>query len=146
MHHVSEFHFIVRVFHSLLTLDPTRCCCRYTISLTRALHLPAWLCAYSSRPAPSCWMYRPMHIKWKNFSSTVLFWGITLTMKLPFDYFVICKPLVKPVSTCGYAYQHVCIRMWCMVSRCQGEAVCQTLCQGLLTAKVSVGQIIMPLH
>lgn len=71
---------------------------RFVISLTSALRLPAWIRAWSARPDPHCWLYGPMHIKWGNFFANVVFWGIVLAMKIPFDYFVICKPLVKPVS------------------------------------------------
>ncbi|GIL51750.1 hypothetical protein Vafri_7680 [Volvox africanus] len=69
----------------------------YTISLTEALHLPEYFQNWSSRPRPRTWMYNDMHIKWKNYFVNAFFWLLVLAMKIPFDYFVIHTPLVKPL-------------------------------------------------
>lgn len=47
-------------------------------------------------------MYSDMHTKWKNFFVNAFFWMLVFALKIPFDYFVIHKPLVKPVrAQCG---------------------------------------------
>ncbi len=73
----------------------------YTVSLTELLRLPNYFNNWSVRPRPRCWMYLPMKINWKNFWLNVLFWGLVLLQKIPFDYFVIHKPVVKPVRQYG---------------------------------------------
>ncbi|KAG2442264.1 hypothetical protein HXX76_002351 [Chlamydomonas incerta] len=69
----------------------------YVISLTQALRLPAYFRNWSARPQPRMWMYNNMATNIKNFLANVFFWLLVFAQKIPFDYFVIHKPLVKPV-------------------------------------------------
>lgn len=70
----------------------------YVVSLTHMLGLPAIFKSWSSRPDPVNWVQGTMHMKWKLFLLNALFWFTVFAMKLPFDYFVICKPSVKPLK------------------------------------------------
>ncbi|GLI69231.1 hypothetical protein VaNZ11_013721 [Volvox africanus] len=82
----------LHVLHFILTTRDG-----YAISLTEALHLPEYFQNWSSRPRPRTWMYNDMHIKWKNYFVNLFFWLLVFAMKIPFDYFVIHTPLVKPL-------------------------------------------------
>ncbi|EFJ48653.1 hypothetical protein VOLCADRAFT_90840 [Volvox carteri f. nagariensis] len=82
----------LHVLHFLLTTRDG-----YAISLSEALGLPEYFQNWSSRPRPRTWMYADMHIKWKNFFVNVFFWLLVFALKIPFDYFVIHQPLVKPL-------------------------------------------------
>ncbi|GLI62082.1 hypothetical protein VaNZ11_004642 [Volvox africanus] len=70
----------------------------YTISLTHALNLGPIFKASSSRPDPANWIMGTMHMKWKLFFLDALFWIIAFAMKIPFDYYIICKPSVEPLK------------------------------------------------
>ncbi|KAG1659988.1 hypothetical protein FOA52_009662 [Chlamydomonas sp. UWO 241] len=83
----------VYVLHFLLS---TRC--GYTVSLSHELHLPAIFKASSCVPDPVCWIYQPLRIKPHYFLLNALFWGIVLAIKIPFDYIIICKPIVEPLK------------------------------------------------
>ena len=71
------------------------------ISLSEVLHLPGIFRASSARPAPTNWLAQPMHMKWKLFFIDAFFWLVVMGMKIPFDYFVLCQPVVDPVSPRG---------------------------------------------
>lgn len=91
---VFAFSYIgIHVIHFVLTLRDG-----YMISLTHSLALPRIFTASTSRPAATCWMSSPMHMKWKLLATNALFWVVVFAMKLPFDYFVICKPVVEPLT------------------------------------------------
>lgn len=46
----------------------------YVISLTAALRMPAFIRASSARQDPQSWLMYPMHMKWKLFLQSALFW------------------------------------------------------------------------
>ncbi len=71
---------------------------RYSISLTHALRLPRLFTSSSARPAAGYWLDGNMRIGGRQFWLLVAFWTQTFAIKAVFDYFVIIKPLVEPVS------------------------------------------------
>ena len=83
----------LHILHFLLTTRDG-----YIVSLSYALGLPEYFKANSSTPDPTCWLHDSMAIKWKLQIYNALFWVLLLTMKIPFDYIIICYPAVQPVT------------------------------------------------
>ena len=83
----------LHVLHFLLTTRDG-----YIVSLTHWLKLPAFIRAHSTCPDPTCWLYQEQGTKWKLFFYNVCFWVLVMAMKVPFDYFIICLPLVDPLK------------------------------------------------
>ncbi len=100
----------VHLIHWVLTVRDG-----YMVSLTHMLRMPSILKASSSRPDAECWLSAPMHMKWKLFWTNALFWGVVLAMKLPFDYFVLAKPVVQPLIIVNQRNYLQCQGRWCVV-------------------------------
>ncbi|KAJ9526929.1 hypothetical protein QJQ45_025369 [Haematococcus lacustris] len=80
----------------------------YMVSLTHMLKLPAIFRASTLRGDATCWLSAPMHMKWKLLFLNGLFWLLVFAMKLPFDYFVIAKPVVVPLRVVLYRHWLSC--------------------------------------
>lgn len=83
----------LHLIHWVLTLRDG-----YMVSLTHMLNMPSVFKASSPRPDATCWLSAPMHMKWKLLATNAVFWVMVFSMKMPFDYFVIAKPVVEPLK------------------------------------------------
>lgn len=76
--------------------------CRYQVSLTDMLYLPAILRASSARPRPTYWVSGNLAIGWWTFLQQAAAWTAVMALKWTFEYYMVCKPLVEPVSNILY--------------------------------------------
>lgn len=71
-----------------------------------------------------------MHMKWKLFFLNALFWIVAFSMKIPFDYYIICLPSVPPVRLTNWSTGDLSTRLWPHLDL-QGPACCRDIHQCL---------------